>query len=136
MISLHSQGHTRVGSASIRALCKYHSCKSANRIRPRTRTQASHRQNWLLPVKVKSKSSTPLFAKSKHIPDMMPENDANEIAKTTRVRSIERRVGFIGLDERDVPPALWSKSGVRSVASEPSVGLGMTGAMAETCVGR
>jgi len=134
VISLYLQGQTKVGSASIRALCKYHNCKSANRIRPRTRTQASHCQNWLLPVKVKSKSSTPLFAKSKHIPDMMPENDANEMAKSRRVRAMERRVGFTG--SGDVLPALRSKSGVRSVASVSSMALEMTGVRSEVCVGK
>jgi hypothetical protein len=73
-----------------------------------------------LPVKVKSKSSTPLFAKSKHIPDMMPENDAKEMAKTSCVWL----------------PALRSRSGVRSLASELSMVLEMTGVVSEVCVGR
>lgn len=136
MISLHSQGQTKVGSANIRALCKYHSCISANMIRPSTRNQASQRQNWLLPVKVKSKSSTPLFAKSKHIPDMMPENDANEMAKTSRVRLMERRVGLIDLDGRDLLPTLRSRRGVRSVASESSMVLEMLGIISEVCGGK
>ena len=136
MISLHSQGQTRVGSANIKALCKYHSCKSANMIRPSTRTQASQRQNWFLPVKVKSKSSTPLFAKSKHIPDMMPENDANEMAKTSRVRLMERRVGFIDSDGRDLLPTLRSRRGVRSVANGSSMASEVTGIISEPCGGR
>lgn len=102
-------------------------------IRPDTRTQASQRQNWLLPVKVKSKSSTPLFAKSKHIPDMMPENDANEMAKTSRVRLMERRVRFIDMDGGGLLPTLRSRRGVRSVASGLPV---VSETISETCGGR
>lgn len=125
-----------VGSANISALCRYHSCISANMIRPSTRTQASQRQNWFLPVKVKSRSSTPLFAKSKHIPDMMPENDANEMAKTSRVRLIERRVGLIDSDGRDLLPTLRSRRGVRSVASVLSMVSEMSGIISEACGGK
>ena len=125
-----------VGSANTRAFCKYHNCISANMIRPSTRTQASQRQNWLLPVKVKSKSSTPLFAKSKHIPDMMPENDANEMAKTSRVRLIERSVGLIDSDRRDLLPILRSRRGVRSVTSGLSMVSGMSGIISEDCGGK
>lgn len=132
----NAEGHTMVGSANIRALCKYHNCNSANTIRPSTRTQASHRQNWLLPVKVKSKSSTPLFAKSKHIPDMMPENDANKMARISRVRLIERRVGSTDSDERDPRPTLGSRRGVRSVARESSLVSEMTGIVSEGCLDR
>ena len=106
-------------------------------IRPSTRTQASQRQNWFLPVKVKSKSSTPLFAKSKHIPDMMPENDANKMAKTSRVRLMERRVGFIDSDGSDLLPTLRSRRGVRSVvASGLSMTSEVTGIISEACGGR
>ena len=105
-------------------------------IRPSTRTQASQRQNWLFPVKVKSKSSTPLFAKSKHIPDMMPENDAYEMAKTSRVRLVERRVGSIDSGGRDLLPTLRSRRGVRSVASGLSMVSEMAGIISEACGGR
>ena len=103
-------------------------------IRPSTRAQASHRQNWLLPVKVKSKSSTPLFAKSKHIPDMMPENDANKMARNSRVRLIERRVGSTDSDDRELRPSLRSRRGVRSVARESSMVSEMTGIVSEGCL--
>ena len=125
-----------VGAANIRAFCKYHTCISANTISPSTSTQASQRQNWLWPVKVKSKSSTPLFAKSKHIPDMMPENDANEMAKTSLVRLMEWRVGLIDLDGRDLLPTLRSRRGVRSVASGLSMVSEMSGIISEACGGK
>ena len=125
-----------VGSANTKAFCKYHSCISANMIRPSTRNQASQRQNWLLPVKVRSKSSTLLFAKSKHIPDMMPENDANEMANTSRVRLMERRVGLIDSDGRDLLPTLRSRRGVRSVASGLSMVSEMSGIISEVCGGK
>ena len=105
-------------------------------IKPSTRSQASQRQNWLLPVKVKSKSSTPLFAKSKHIPDMIPEKDANERAKTSRVWLMERRVGLIDSDGRDLPPTLRSRRGVRSVASGLSMVSEMAGIISEACGGK
>ena len=133
---MNPQGQTMVGSANTRAFCRYHSCISANMIRPSKRIQASQRQNWLLPVKVKSKSSTPLFAKSKHIPDMMPENDANEMAKTNRVRLMERRVELIDSNGRDLLPTLRSRRGVRSVASGLSTVSEMSGIISEACGGK
>ena len=65
---------------------------------------------------------------------MTPENDANEMAKTSRVRWMERKVGFIGSDERDPLPSLGSRSGVRSVVSESS--MEMTGVISKACVGK
>jgi hypothetical protein len=90
-----------------------------------------------LPVKVKGKSSNPLFAKNKHIPDMMPENDANEMAKTSCVlRLMERRVGFIDSDGKELLPTLQSRRGVRSVVSGLSMVSEMTGIISESCGGR
>lgn len=75
-----------MGSASIRALCKYQSCIKAKTPRPMSRHQVCHLQNWLWPVSVSSKSSTPLFANNKHIPDNRPEADAYEMAKNRGTR--------------------------------------------------
>lgn len=67
---------------------------------------------------------------------MMPENDANEMAKTSRVRLMERRDGFIDSDGRDLLPTLRSRRGVRSVASGLSMVSEMTGIKSEACGGR
>jgi len=61
----------------------------------------------------------------------MPENDANEMAKASRVRLMERRVGFSDSDGR-VLLTLRSRRGVRSVVS----GLSMVSEISEACGGK
>lgn len=60
---------------------------------PETRTHDSQRRNWFLPPNVSRSSSTPLFANIRHIPDMMPDIDAYDMARSIRVRSIESSKG-------------------------------------------
>lgn len=68
---------------------------------------------------------------------MMPENDANEMAKTSCVlRLMERRVGFIDSDGKELLPTLQSRRGVRSVVSGLSMVSEMTGIISESCGGR
>ena len=102
-VDLYSHGHTNVGSASTRLLCMYHSCSSAKTTRPSTRTHACHLQNWLLPLNVSKSSSTPLFAKSRHMPDRIPEIDAYEEARKIGVRGLRDvyESGLVIMDEME-----------------------------------
>lgn len=54
----------------------YHSWRSAHTPRLMSSNQACHLQNWLSPPMVNIKSSTPLFANNRHMPEIMPEKDA------------------------------------------------------------
>ena len=67
---------------------------------------------------------------------MMPENDANEMAKTRRVRLIEWRVGLMDSGGRDLLPTLRSRRGVRSVVSGLSMVSEISGIISEVCGGR
>jgi hypothetical protein len=67
---------------------------------------------------------------------MMPEKDANEMAKTSRVRLTEPRVGFAVSDEKALLPTLRSRRGVCSVARELSLVSEMTGIVSRACLGR
>lgn len=75
-VETNSHGQIRVGLANTRLLCIYHNCSNAQITSPITRTQACHRQNWFLPPIVKTRSSTPLFANNRHIPEIIPEKEA------------------------------------------------------------
>ena len=66
----------------------YHNCSRAKTTKLRTRTQACHLQNWLLPPIVNKSSSTPLLANSRHMPERMPEIDAYEEARKMGVRGL------------------------------------------------
>lgn len=80
------RGQTIVGSANVKARCRYQSCNNPNKSKARTSIQACHLQNWLSPCNVSSNSSTPLLAKIRHIPARMPENEEKERARRRRVR--------------------------------------------------
>ena len=67
---------------------------------------------------------------------MMPENDANEMARTSRVRLTEPRVRFAVSDGKDLLPTLGSRRGLRSVARESSLVSEMTGIVSGACLGR
>ena len=104
----------------MRALCRYHSWRRANTPRPRSNTQASHRQNWLLPLIVSNSSSTPLFAKIRHIPDKMPEKDAYEMAMRMRCLSSDFSAPSGVMDESVDWDLRSKRRGVCSVAATSS----------------
>ena len=112
-------GQTNVGSARMRALWRYHSCSKAKMPRPTNKTHASQRQNWLLPARVKSNSSTPLFAKMRHMPERIPENEAYDIATSSCLRLSECSVASLA-DDSIVLDLESCRRGVRSVAAAPA----------------
>lgn len=60
-------------------------------------------------------SSTPLFAKSRHIPEMIPENDAYDIARNSGAFEADIYVDID--DSDDAREGLGSMRGVRSSCS-------------------
>lgn len=105
----------------------YQSCRRAKAIKPTRSIHACHLQNWLFPPSVSSRSSTPLLANSKHMPERMPDMDAYDEARNMGVRGeievyesglmIIEATDVEGEGDSDRERGLRSMRGVRSVGS-------------------